>query len=519
MPQDFPPPPSIRQAQRRMVRERRARRVAEHRLGSKTGELVQANEGLKRLTADLRARAEEAEAERARALSIGRTDALTGLPNRGAFSMALAGALEVARQGGADVALHVINLDRFKDVNDAHGHDAGDALLREIAGRLRALAGPEDVVARLGSDEFAVISRGAGADRALARRIADALTRPLTFDGRVIRPGGSVGVATFPHDVPNPAHLQRCAEVALARAKTSRGSGYAAFDAELRAETDTRRILAADLRVALADGQIEPWFQPVVDATTGTVLSLEVLARWHHPERGMIGPNIFIPIAESTGMIREIDETIFNLACARAAAWVEKGWIESIACNVSPRDLLDPDFSTALIERLKRTSLPPTALTVEITETFLMKDLSLARQHIARLSEHGVRVALDDFGIGYSNLGALLELPIHALKLDRSLIVGLGKNPKAEGLVRLLVQTSRVLGVDLVAEGIEDEIQAIQLRAAGCRKMQGFLFARPAPAETVAARLGAADAASADPGQDNSGADPAHAAATFDGNA
>ncbi len=512
MREGLPPMLSLRQVQRRVARERRARREAEFLLGSKSGALLSANEDLRRLTADLRARAEEAEAERARALTLGRTDPLTGLPNRGAFSQALAARIVAAECAGTGVVLHIIDLDCFKEVNDAHGHDVGDALLHEIGRRLAALAGPDDTVARLGGDEFAVISCRPEPDRAMARRIVEALTRPIVFGGCAIRPAGSVGVAAYPHDVADPANLQRCADLALARAKAACGSGYAAFDTDLRAETDARRILAADLRVALTTGQIEPWFQPVVDATTGTILSLEVLARWHHPERGMIGPNVFIPIAEATGMIREIDETVFNQACARAAAWVEKGWIESIACNVSPRDLLDPDFSTALIERLRRTTLPPTALTVEITETFLMKDMSLARRHIAQLSEHGVRVALDDFGTGYSNLGALLELPIHTLKLDRSLIVGLGKNPKADGLVRLLVQTTQVLGVDLVAEGIEDEIQAIQLRAAGCRKMQGFLFARPAPADAVAARLSAAaePASTSDQDRDRT-ADLAHA--------
>jgi diguanylate cyclase len=218
-------------------------------------------------------------------------------------------------------------------------------------------------------------------------------------------------------------------------------------------------------------------------------VAVEVLARWNHPEQGLLTPAAFVPIAEELGLIGRIDEHVFETACARAAPWVAEGLIESISCNVSPRDLLDPAFSRKLIGRLAETDLPATALTVEVTETFLLQDLALARRHIERLAAKGVRIALDDFGTGYSNVRALMNLPIHTVKLDRSLIEAVGRDARVSKLVSAMLQAARALGVRIVAEGVESEAQALFLRAAGCDHMQGYLFARPMPAHAVEVHL------------------------------
>lgn len=438
--------------------------------------------------AELAARVAELEAERAMTLRLAQTDSLTGLVNRGAFTSGLCERLEAARASGTSVALFVIDLDRFKSLNDSLGHHAGDLLLAEVGQRLREDAEPGELIARLGGDEFAVISDNP--DVALrAERLVAILGQQQTIYGRALSPGGSVGVAIFPKDAQDAADLQRFADMALYRAKAGGGRRWSLFDAELRAESERRRTLEAELRRAIPAGEIEPWFQPIVDAMTSRMVGVEVLARWRHPEQGLLSPAAFVPMAEELGLIRTIDEAVFEAACARAAPWVAEGLIDVVSCNVSPRDLLDPGFSRKLIGRLARTALPATALSVEITETFLLSDLGLARRHIERLAAKGVNVALDDFGTGYSNLRALMHLPIQTVKLDRSLIDDVGRDPRVSKLVASLLHAARALGVRITAEGVEHEAQALFLRSAGCDRMQGYYFARPMPADDMESLL------------------------------
>ncbi|MDE2486858.1 MAG: EAL domain-containing protein [Alphaproteobacteria bacterium] len=433
---------------------------------------------------ELARRVAELEAERELTLRLAQTDSLTGLPNRGAFTSELCTRLEAARAQDRRVALFIIDLDRFKHLNDTLGHHAGDLLLAEMGERLRAGAQGGEVSARLGGDEFAVISEAEDVG-ARARRLLSRLTQPLSIYGRVVSPSASVGVAVYPDDACDASDLQRFADMALYRVKTRGGRRWSVFDAELRAENERRQTLETELRRAIPAGEIEPWFQPVVDSATGRVTGVEVLARWNHPEQGLLTPAAFVPIAEELGLIGQIDQAVFDTACARAAPWVAEGLIESISCNVSPRDLLDPAFSRKLIRRLSRTALPATALTVEITETFLLQDLALARRHIERLAAKGVRIALDDFGTGYSNVRALMNLPIHTVKLDRSLIEAVGRDVRVSKLVTTMLHAARSLDVRIVAEGVEEAAQAAFLRAAGCERMQGYLFARPMPADAM----------------------------------
>jgi diguanylate cyclase (GGDEF)-like protein len=443
-------------------------------------QLSQAQDELRRISETLTARVKELEDERALTLHLARTDGLTGLLNRGAFTAALVERLEAAQASGASVALLVIDLDRFKTLNDSLGHHAGDQLLIEIGRRLQSAALPGELVCRLGGDEFAVICAGE-----TLRKRAGALTRLLTqthaIYGRTITPGASIGAALYPTDAADADGLQRFADMALYRAKAAGGSRWSAFDDELRQASAARHSLETELRRAIPAGDIVPWFQPVVNAADGRITAVETLARWNHAERGMIAPGVFVPLAEELGLIGELDGAIFQAACQNAAPWVAEGLIDTVSCNVSPRELLDPGFSRSLIRRLADTDLPATALTVEITETFLVHDLSMARRHIERLASRGVRIALDDFGTGYSNLRALLQLPIHTVKLDQSLIGGVGRDPRVSKLVRAMLGAAKALDARIVAEGVEDEAQAIFLRAAGCDRMQGYLFARPAP--------------------------------------
>ena len=437
---------------------------------------------------ELAARVVELEAERELTLRLAQTDSLTGLVNRGAFTSGLCERLEAARTNGSSVALFIIDLDRFKNLNDTLGHHAGDLLLAELGQRLRTEARPGDLVARLGGDEFALVTDDPDT-AGRAQRLIALLTLPHSIYGRVVAPGGSVGVAVFPKDAHDAADLQRFADMALYRAKTLGGRRCSTFDAELRDESLHRRTLEEELRRAIPAGEIEPWFQPIVDSMTGRMVGVEVLARWRHPKQGLLSPATFVPMAEELGLIHAIDEAIFEAACARTAPWVADGLIEVVSCNVSPRDLLDPAFSRKLIGRLAQTALPATALTVEITETFLLQDMDLARRHIERLASRGINVALDDFGTGYSNLRALMHLPIQTVKLDRSLINDVGRDARVSKLVASMLHAARSLGVRIIAEGVEHEAQALFLRSAGCDRMQGYFFARPMPADEMEGML------------------------------
>ncbi len=439
-------------------------------------------------TADLAARVAELESERELTLRLAQTDSLTGLVNRGAFTAALCEQLDTAARSSGGVALFVIDLDRFKHLNDTLGHHAGDLFLAEIGERLRRDADEGELVARLGGDEFALISPLPAPDAPLsdrAQRLVNILTQPHLIYGRQISPGASVGVAVYPKDASDAGDLQRFADMALYRVKLQGGRRWSAFDAHLRAENQRRRTLETELRRAIPAGEIEPWFQPVVDARDSRIVGVEVLARWRHPEQGLLAPAAFVPIAEELGLIGRIDEAVFEAGCQRAAPWVAAGLIETVSFNVSPRELMDPGFSRKLIGRLAATDLPATALTVEITETFLLQDLALSRRHIERLSAKGVSIALDDFGTGYSNLRALMHLPIQSVKLDRSLISDVAKDARVAKLVSSMLHAAGALGVDIVAEGVEEEAQAIFLRAAGCSRMQGYFFARPMAADRL----------------------------------
>lgn len=459
-------------------RDRLARDEAERLLEEKTLELS-------RFAAELERRVEERTRElddaRERAIHMANRDQLTGVANRACFVRTLDDSIQQAGEARARFALFMMDLDRFKDINDTLGHEAGDVFLKRVARRLRIVAGGQATVARLGGDEFAVIAPahgGHGGWTALALRLAEAVSRPVRYLGNRLETTGSIGISIFPDDATEARDLQRYADLALYRSKTARAT-HTFYDAEMGRELDERHALGGELAGAIEAGDIEAWFQPVVDAASQAVVSVEALARWRHPTRGLVRPAVFLGLAEERGLMDRLFETMMRSACPPARRWIEAGLARSLSINVSPSQFRLGRVAEDVTRLLVELEFPPEALTIEITEEVLMNDLDRAREQLSRLETLGVRISLDDFGVGYSNIGYLRQLPVHTIKLDRSLSADLLSEPKARRVVGVIVELARALDLDLIAEGVEDEAQALWLAQAGCRLLQGYLFGRP----------------------------------------
>lgn len=429
---------------------------------------------------DLRERA----AAEARIRYLAYHDPLTGLGNREHFKQRLEQALAFARRADQIVALLCIDLDGFKAVNDLYGHAAGDAVLRETARRLLASVRESDGIARLGGDEFIVVQTGiTAADAAghLAERIVEALG-----EAHVIAPGcqaevtASIGVALFPDDAEEAGTLLAHADAALYRVKQSGRSGSAFFRPEMDADLRSRRLLEHDLRHAESLGQLVLEFQPEADCRTGRVLGFEALLRWHHPERGIIPPAEFIPLAEATGTIIPIGAFVLRQACIAAAAWSRP---LTVAVNVSPLQLQQGDLPLRVQEALTHSGLAPERLELEVTESVLIRDAARARKALEEVRALGVRVALDDFGTGYSSLGTLRSFPFDRIKIDRSFIGNLPA-PDATTIMRAVLTLGQGLNMTVLAEGVETSSQLALLREMGCGQVQGYLIGRPQPIET-----------------------------------
>ncbi len=411
-------------------------------------------------------------------------DALTGLADRQAFGARLAALCADA----ADTALLMVDLDRFRLVNDLLGRPAGDALLRLVADRLRAILRSADVIGRSGGDEFA-IAIPAGADvTAVAERIVAILGRPYLVDRRSTVISANIGIAIAPLHATRPAELIRAAEIALDRAKSDGRGAVRMFDAELDQRLRVHDALADDLRRAIPLRQLELDFQPQVCLETGALTGFEALVRWRHPERGRLSPDQFIPLAEAMGLIVPLGRFVLREACRQAVRWpVPPGASPvTVAVNVSPTQLLDPDRLPELVaSTLAATGLAPQRLEIEITETALLREAeALVVLHAIRAL--GVRVSMDDFGTGYSSLSQLRRFPFDKLKIDRSFVRDLGTSVEAASVVRAISALGRSLGMTTVAEGVETPAQAAICRADGCSTIQGFLVSRPVPAEHVA---------------------------------
>jgi diguanylate cyclase (GGDEF)-like protein len=431
--------------------------------------------------------AERREAE-ARIRHMAHHDALTDLPNRVFFRDRLAQALARARREGEAVAVLCLDLDRFKEVNDTLGHAAGDQLLEAVADRLRADVREADTIARLGGDEFAVVqtalTQPGGAD-ALSRRIVEALSRPFDLGGNVLASvGASVGVALYPADGEDPDRLLRRADLALYRAKADGRGTHRFFEEQMDAQLRARAALERDLRGALAEERFELNYQPQVDLATGRLAGAEALLRWRHPERGMVPPAEFIPLAEETGLIVPIGEWVLATACREACGWPAP---LRVAVNLSPVQFRQPGLAELVVRTLRCTGLDPTRLELEITEGVLLRDTDATVGALEALRALGVRIAMDDFGTGYSSLSYLRRFPFDKIKIDRSFVADLGRSGDAAEIVRAVIHLGRGLGMRANAEGVETAEQATLLRVAGCGEGQGYYFGRPVPAHEFAA--------------------------------
>ena len=405
-------------------------------------------------------------------------DALTGLPNRLAFEAELARRVEDAGAAGAQLGLCMIDLNRFKEINDVHGHRAGDQVLLLLANRLREALGPSEVVARLGGDEFVVLTECTERCQltALAEGLDAALKMPMRVDHFEARLGASIGIAVFPSDAQTAEALVNNADLAMYRAKSEGSPGPRYYDAKLDEAIRNRRELASDLRHAIQKDELEVHYQVQAKAATGEVIGYEALLRWTHPKHGSIPPSIFIPIAEENGLILALGEWVLRRACADAAGW---GNDCKVAVNVSPLQLAHVDLPTLFHQVMLETGLPPRRLEIELTETALMADRDRALHILRQIKALGVGVALDDFGTGYSSLQTLRAFPFDKIKLDRFFAAELEGSPQSTAIIRAVLALGKSLSIPVLAEGVETHEQLEILLREGCDEVQGFLLGRP----------------------------------------
>jgi diguanylate cyclase (GGDEF)-like protein/PAS domain S-box-containing protein len=421
-------------------------------------------------------------------------DALTDLPNRVLLAERLQQALTHAGDGGV-VAVLCLDLDRFKEVNDALGHTIGDTLLKAVAGRLRSCARDTDTIARMGGDEF-VILQGAAAQpldaTSLATRIVEALSAPFVVQEHQIVVGASVGIALSPHDGMEPEQLLKNADIALSRAKSEGRGTYRFFEKGMDVRMQARRALEMDLRKALVQGEFELHYQPIHDLRRNALCGLEALLRWKHPQRGMVSPAEIIPLAEEMGFIVPVGEWVLREACAEAAKWPDH---LKIAVNLSPKQFKCRNLVQTVVNAVVAAGLSPGRLELEITETVLLHDSAATLETLRKLQNFGIRIALDDFGTGYSSLSYLRSFPFNKIKIDRSFINGLSDgSAEAVAIVRAMTQMGLSLGMSTTAEGVETAEQRDIVRAEGCTEAQGYLYSRPKSTHEIASMIATAEA-------------------------
>jgi diguanylate cyclase (GGDEF)-like protein/PAS domain S-box-containing protein len=416
-------------------------------------------------------------------------DALTGLPNRSLFGDRLRQALLAARRNQKMFGVLLLDLDRFKDINDALGHDRGDSLLQEVTARLRGVLRATDTIARLGGDEFAVLTTDAKHPEdvvAIARKILASLEGPFAIADQMVETGASIGIAMYPVHGDDPSTLLRRADVAMYVAKRS-GGGYALYQPEQEAQTLRRSGLAGELRRSIPQGELVLHYQPQVTLATGAIHTVEALVRWNHPREGLMPPDRFIPMAEETGIIHPLTAWVIDAALTQLCKWLADGLDVSVSLNVSPRNIEDHSLEEMVARALGSFKVDPSRLTLEITEGVAMA--AAAGKALHRLHEIGVRLALDDFGTGYSSLLYLMRLPVNEIKIDRSFVAALASDPDSGAIVRSAIGLGHNLGLRVVAEGLQDRMAEAVLVEAGCDAAQGFLVGRPAEETEITALL------------------------------
>jgi diguanylate cyclase (GGDEF)-like protein len=411
-------------------------------------------------------------------------DALTKLPNRVLFHECLEQALGHARRGRL-LALHFLDLDQFKAVNDTLGHPVGDRLLQAVTMRLQSCLRETDTFARLGGDEFAIlettIELPLDATR-LAERIIRALANPFEVDGHHIVIGVSIGIAFAPQDGLDADNLLKCADLALYRAKSDGRGVYRLFHAEMDAQMQVRRAIELDLQHALPAGQLELFYQPLIDLESRQIAGFEALLRWRHPTKGLVSPAEFIPIAEETGLIVPIGEWVLRQACAAAADWPDK---LKVAVNLSAVQFRSRNLMADVVAALSESGLAASRLELEITETVMLHDTDSILATLRQFQELGIHIAMDDFGTGYSSLSYLRRFPFDRIKIDQSFVRELDKQPGCMAIVRAVASLGKDLGIAITAEGVETPQQLDTLEKEGCTEIQGYLFSRPVPGDRV----------------------------------
>jgi len=416
-------------------------------------------------------------------------DDLTRLPNRLMFEGNLAHDVHQAAAAQQRMALLFVDLDGFKPVNESLGHHSGNLMLREIAARLKRFARPEDRIAHLGGDEFVMLMRGnpTAQDAAIfAERLQASIGEPCTMNGREAAVSSSIGIAMFPEHGTMSDLLAR-AEAAMRVAKSGGGATHCFFAPHMASGARDQLALLRDLRRALAEGQFELLYQPKVHAPSGEITGAEALMRWNHPQRGLVSPDVFIPIAERFGLIGAIGNWLIEEACRQAAAWRGEGLRMRVAINLSAHQLRHADLADRVEAALRRHAINPQLLTCEITESVAMEDASNALRMVDKLGALGVNISIDDFGTGYSSLAYLRKLNAGELKIDRSFVLDIETSADARAVVDAIVKLGQALGLKVVAEGVETEAQHQLLRSFGCHELQGYLFARPMTARALSA--------------------------------
>lgn len=440
---------------------------------------------------DLQHEAElRADGER-RAAIMASTDSLTGLANRKGFADGLQQLNAEISTAGRHVAILSVQLQRFKAVNDRHGYDVGDELLRRLASHIRQELPADAVIARLSGDEFAVAIACDGENREQVEQAGEALLRILgrsyDIDGTLAQVGAFLGIAVQPATSDSrPADLLRRADIALERARSARSARPVWFDASMEQALIARSELEHALRLGLEHDQFVPFFEPQVDLRSGEIIGFEVLARWQHPTRGMIRPDVFIPVAEDIGLIGLLSEKVIGAALAAARDWDAK---LTISVNISPTQLSDPCLTQKIVRLLEEAGFPAERLIVEITESSLFADLELARSIAAALKGHGISLALDDFGTGFSSLSQLRSLPLDMIKLDRSFVTTLMAERQSAAIVRAVTTLGSAIGVPVMVEGIEDAPTHAAVLALGARRGQGWYFGKATSADRTAELL------------------------------
>ena len=433
---------------------------------------------LLRRAADLRAEVSRRRRAEEEANRLARHDALTGLPNRRVLFGELGAVLEAAQTSPGECTVFLLDLDRFKQVNDLYGHAAGDALLVQVATRLTATVGTRGTVARLGGDEFACVVQhevGSDAPSRLANQIVRSLNQPFDIAGTLVQIGSTVGLASAPRDGTTPAGLLHCADLAMYEGKRSGRGTYRFFRADMDDHLRERAQLERDLQHAVAEKAIIPYFQPITGLVDGRIIGFEALARWPHPTLGMIPPDTFIPMAEDLGIIDQISSMILRASCIAACDWPTE---LSLSINISPIELRDPLFSTRMLAVLSDMGFEPGRLVIEVTENAIIEDIDAARELFRTLQKAGIRIALDDFGKGFASLYHLQHLNFDHLKIDRSFVHDMNASESAK-IVSAVAGLGKSLGMSVTAEGVETDIEADALRALGCELAQGYLFGKP----------------------------------------